>query len=62
MAQIDKQVGAACVSVSERMRGLRGYMLRVYNYMAVGVFVTGIVAYSRPHPRQSLPGPPARRY
>ena len=25
--------------------GLRAYMLRVYNYMAGGVFLTGIVAY-----------------
>ena len=27
-------------------QGLRAYMLRVYNYMAGGVFVTGLVAYA----------------
>jgi uncharacterized protein len=48
MAQIDNrhaQVGSAAhtdVAVDE---GLRAYMLRVYNYMAAGVFLTGIVAY-----------------
>ena len=48
MAQIDNsyaQVGSTArtgVAVDE---GLRAYMLRVYNYMAGGVFLTGIVAY-----------------
>ena len=48
MAQIDNRyaqpgVGARTeVAVDE---GLRAYMLRVYNYMAAGVFLTGIVAY-----------------
>jgi len=48
MAQIDNRyaepgVGARIeVAVDE---GLRAYMLRVYNYMAAGVFLTGIVAY-----------------
>ena len=48
MAQIDNryvQVGSAArtgVAVDE---GLRAYMLRVYNYMAGGVFLTGVVAY-----------------
>jgi FtsH-binding integral membrane protein len=48
MAQIDNryaQVGAgarADVAVDE---GLRAYMLRVYNYMAAGIALTGLVAY-----------------
>jgi FtsH-binding integral membrane protein len=48
MAQIDNryaQAGSAArtgVAVDE---GLRAYMLRVYNYMAGGVALTGIVAY-----------------
>jgi len=48
MAQMDNryaQVGAGArtdVAVDE---GLRAYMLRVYNYMAAGVALTGLVAY-----------------
>jgi uncharacterized protein len=48
MAEIDNryaQVGAGArtdVAVDE---GLRAYMLRVYNYMAVGIALTGLVAY-----------------
>jgi len=47
MAQIDNRyagrMGARTdVAVDE---GLRAYMLRVYNYMAAGVALTGIVAY-----------------
>jgi uncharacterized protein len=48
MAEIDNRYAAARtgaradVTVDE---GLRAYMLRVYNYMAGGVFLTGIVAY-----------------
>ena len=48
MAQIDNRYAQAGygartdVAVDE---GLRAYMLRVYNYMAAGVFLTGIVAY-----------------
>src|SRR6478752_10756833 len=39
-------VGAASVSVPRAARdvGLRSYMLSVYNYMASGVLLTGIVA------------------
>src|SRR5947199_8065881 len=39
-------VGAATVSVPRAARdvGLRSYMLSVYNYMASGVLLTGIVA------------------
>jgi uncharacterized protein len=48
MAQIDGRyappdAGARSGVVADE--GLRAYMLRVYNYMAGGVFVTGIVAY-----------------
>ena len=48
MAQIDNRYaqqgyGARTdVAVDE---GLRAYMLRVYNYMAAGIALTGIVAY-----------------
>src|SRR6478672_4272092 len=47
MAQIDNRyagrVGARTdVAVDA---GLRAYMLRVYNYMAAGIALTGIVAY-----------------
>jgi len=48
MAEIDNRYAAARtgartdVAVDE---GLRAYMVRVYNYMAAGVFLTGIVAY-----------------
>ncbi len=48
MAEIDNryaQVGAGArtdVAVDE---GLRTYMLRVYNYMAAGIALTGVVAY-----------------
>ena len=48
MAQIDNRYaqrgfGARTdVAVDE---GLRAYMLRVYNYMAAGIALTGLVAY-----------------
>jgi uncharacterized protein len=49
MAQIDNryaQVGSAARTRAETVdEGLRAYMLRVYNYMAVGVALTGLVAY-----------------
>jgi FtsH-binding integral membrane protein len=38
-----RTVGRAEVGVVDQ--GLRAYMLRVYNYMGVGVAITGIVAY-----------------
>src|SRR5260370_33625045 len=39
--------------------GLRQYMLRVYNYMAVGLALTGIVAYlSQGVYQQYIIGPP----
>jgi uncharacterized protein len=48
MAQIDgryAQPGAGARTRVVADEGLRAYMLRVYNYMAGGIFVTGIVAY-----------------
>jgi len=48
MAQIDNryaQVGSAARAGAAVDEGLRAYMLRVYNYMAGGVFLTGLVAY-----------------
>ncbi|HKA47757.1 MAG TPA: Bax inhibitor-1/YccA family protein [Methyloceanibacter sp.] len=49
MADLDRRyaqgttVGRADTGVIDQ--GLRAYMLRVYNYMAVGVAITGVVAY-----------------
>ena len=31
--------------------GLRAYMLKVYNYMATGVLLTGCLLYTSPSPR-----------
>ena len=48
MADLDRRyaqgttVGRAETGVIDQ--GLRAYMLRVYNYMAVGVAITGLVA------------------
>jgi uncharacterized protein len=39
------QVGSAARAGAAVDEGLRAYMLRVYNYMAGGVFLTGLVAY-----------------
>ena len=39
--------------------GLRAYMLRVYNYMAAAVALTGVVAWPPSTPRSS-PTRPAR--
>jgi FtsH-binding integral membrane protein len=39
----DRTVGRAETGVIDQ--GLRAYMIRVYNYMAVGVAITGLVAY-----------------
>ncbi len=50
MAQFDNNAyarpGTAARSSATLDRGLRAYMLGVYNYMAGGVAVTGIVAYA----------------
>ena len=47
MAELDRRyeqtVGRADVGAIDE--GLRSYMLRVYNYMASGVAITGVVAY-----------------
>jgi FtsH-binding integral membrane protein len=49
MADLDRRyaqgttVGRAETGVIDQ--GLRAYMLRVYNYMAIGVAITGLVAY-----------------
>jgi hypothetical protein len=48
MAEIDNRYAAARMGARTDVavdEGLRAYMLRVYNYMAAGVFLTGIVAY-----------------
>ena len=47
MAQYDNRYGAAATRTEGAVdQGLRSYMLTVYNYMAGGVLVTGIVAYA----------------
>ena len=42
----NKQSSATRSSASEAIidQGLRAYMLKVYNYMASGVFLTGVVS------------------
>jgi uncharacterized protein len=48
MAQVDNrhvQAGAGVRTDVVVDEGLRAYMLRVYNYMAGGILVTGIIAY-----------------
>jgi uncharacterized protein len=48
MAQIDNRYARAATGVRTDVavdEGLRAYMLRVYNYMTAGVFLTGLVAY-----------------
>ncbi len=46
MAQYDRQsVNARTGSAALIDEGLRAYMLRVYNYMGIGLGVTGLVAY-----------------
>jgi len=48
MAELDRRygqtVGRADAAVIDE--GLRAYMIRVYNYMASGVAITGVVAYA----------------
>ena len=49
MAQFDKRYAAQVGTRAETVEidaGLRAYMLRVYNYMAIGVGLTGVVAYA----------------
>ena len=46
MAEYDRQtLGARAGSALAIDEGLRSYMLRVYNYMGLGLVVTGVVAY-----------------
>ena len=49
MAELDRRyAGSSTVGRAEPGvidQGLRAYMLRVYNYMASGVAITGVVAY-----------------
>ena len=44
--EFNKQTTATKSSVSEAIidQGLRAYMLKVYNYMASGVLLTGVIA------------------
>jgi FtsH-binding integral membrane protein len=46
MAQFDRPtIAARAGSAAAIDEGLRSYMLRVYNYMGIGLVVTGLVAY-----------------
>lgn len=66
MAQIDRQTLAGRVGTAAAIdEGLRAHMLRVYNYMGIGLAVTGLVAYfvaqwavSSPAAAQMLYGSP----
>ncbi len=49
MAQLDRRYGQGTAVGREAGvidQGLRAYMIRVYNYMASGVAITGLVAYA----------------
>lgn len=57
--QSDPRVGWASQAgarTAEVDAGLRAYMLKVYNYMACGVALTGVVAYATALFAQSSPG------
>ncbi|MGV8853482.1 MAG: Bax inhibitor-1/YccA family protein [Devosia sp.] len=46
MAEFDRQtLGARAGSAAAIDEGLRSYMLRVYNYMSIGLVVTGLAAW-----------------
>jgi uncharacterized protein len=45
MAEFDRPSVAAAPASTVVDQGLRSYMLRVYNYMGIGLVVTGLVAY-----------------
>ena len=47
MAELDKRYApGTTIGRAEAIdQGLRSYMLRVYNYMGIGVAITGVVAY-----------------
>ena len=48
MAELDRREGQSVgrAEAGAIDQGLRAYMIRVYNYMASGVAITGIVAYA----------------
>ena len=50
MAELDRRYGQGTVAGRAEAaavdQGLRAYMIRVYNYMASGVAITGVVAYA----------------
>ncbi|HEY8949569.1 MAG TPA: Bax inhibitor-1/YccA family protein [Rhizomicrobium sp.] len=45
MADYDNRVARASTTVDYIDAGLRGYMLRIYNYMLAGLVVTGLTSY-----------------
>ena len=45
MADFDNRVARASTTVDYIDAGLRGYMLRIYNYMLAGLVVTGLTSY-----------------
>ena len=60
MSDFDRNYAAATRGVSADRAvaidaGLRAYMIRVYNYMAMGVALTGVVAWA------DVPTPPRHR-
>ena len=48
MAELDRRYGQSVDRADTGVidQGLRAYMIRVYNYMASGVTITGVVAYA----------------
>jgi FtsH-binding integral membrane protein len=55
MAQFDNRYAQPTYGASTDVavdEGLRAYMLRVYNYMAAGIALTGLVAYVLFHLRR----------
>ena len=47
--KFNKQTSTVRSSASEAIidQGLRAYMLKVYNYMATGILLTGIVGFAK---------------
>ena len=45
MAEFDRQTAGTTRTAAVIDEGLRAYMLRIYNYMGIGLAVTGFVAY-----------------
>ena len=46
----DPRIAQPGVAVGATDEGLRSYMLGVYNYMGLGLAITGLVASRRLHP------------